>query len=363
MNERASGHNGCGCGGASRRGFLGAGIGCGAYLGLALAGAPAGARRAFASAGAGAGGPDREVVSERPFARVERVAPGVWAAIATPWESRDFTAVANGGIIAGRDATLVVEGLNTDAGGAWLARLARRLTGRAPGHVVLTHFHGDHSNGLTACVAAAAGGTGPDDPGLARIYSTDATHDLLAGSRTDRPADYNDDTGRTEPGTLVTLPNVLIDPAKGSTTIDLGGRTVTIRELRGHTPSDIVVETTAGPDGRRVVFCGDLVFNGLFPFYGDAIPSVWTETCRDLLDDPDALYVPGHGSVADRTGLSDYVPLLEDVGEAAKRAIRRGMPAEQAWREYEVPESLGDWRKFRPDVFRFAFEAWEREMS
>jgi len=55
--------------------------------------------------------------------------------------------------------------------------------------------------------------------------------------------------------------------------------------------------------------------------------------------------------------------LQQDVGEAAKAAFKKGVPADEAWRTYEVPASLGEYSKFRPDVYRFAFEAWYRELK
>ncbi len=95
-------------------------------------------------------------------------------------------------------------------------------------------------------------------------------------------------------------------------------------------------------------------------FYGDAIPSRWIEALRRLLDDDRTTYVPGHGSLASRDDLKPYMELMH-TADAAKRAIENGVPASEAWRARD-PQSLGEWGKFRPDVYRFAFEAWEKEL-
>jgi hypothetical protein len=55
--------------------------------------------------------------------------------------------------------------------------------------------------------------------------------------------------------------------------------------------------------------------------------------------------------------------MLDNVGEAAKAAFAKGVPADEAWKTYEIPASLGDYYKFRPDVYQFAFEAWYREFG
>lgn len=324
---------GCAC---SRRGFLS----CGAWIAVAIAAGTLPVRKVFAAAG--------EVVGEEPFARVEKIADGVWAVVSTPMQAQDFTTVANGGIIAGRDGVLLVEGLNTPRGGAWLYDIARTLTGRPPTHVAVTHHHGDHANGLPGQMR------GLDSP---RVVALAGTRRLLAERNAETPP--GDDGAAIRDAQRIILPDMVIVDESGPAQIDLGGRTVRLVPRVGHTPADLTVEI----DEPRVVYCGDLVFNRMFPYYGDAIPSRLTETCRSMLRDQDTTYVPGHGALATAADLEPYIGLLEDVGVAARRAHEKGVPADQAWREYEVPASLGEWFKFRPDIFRFAFEAWERELN
>jgi hypothetical protein len=104
-------------------------LGCGAYVAAALAGASLGQRRAFAAESAG------EIAAETRFARVEKVAEGAWAVISTP-QGGQFTTVSNGGIVAGNDAVLAIEGFMNPAGATWLRDVAKEIAGRAPTHVV-----------------------------------------------------------------------------------------------------------------------------------------------------------------------------------------------------------------------------------
>ena len=122
--------------GQTRRTFISRSLSCAAWLVGGLALAPASVRNAFAAR------PKKRIVAEEDFARIERIADGVWAVISTPLKDggRHFTTTSNGGIVAGRDGVLVVEGFYTAEGGAWLAEQARRLTGREPTHVVVTHY-------------------------------------------------------------------------------------------------------------------------------------------------------------------------------------------------------------------------------
>ena len=141
--------------------------------------------------------------------------------------------------------------------------------------------------------------------------------------------------------------------------LDLGGRTVSIAARVGHTPSDLTVRV----EDPRVVFCGDLVWNGMFPNYVDAIPTRLRAACAELLSDVGAVYVPGHGSLADHAEIQRFLDLIDDVGEAARGAFERGTSAAEGAADYEVPGGLGEWFMFSPRYYEVAFEAWHRELS
>src|SRR4051812_10038861 len=130
----------------SRREFLTRSGSCAAHLALAGAVAPRALRDLWARAPLG------PIVAREPFGNLEKVADGVWALISTPLNG-DSTTVSNGGIIAGRNGVLAIEGFNRPAGAQWLAGQARELTGRWPTHIALTHYHSDHANGLSGYVS------------------------------------------------------------------------------------------------------------------------------------------------------------------------------------------------------------------
>lgn len=306
-----------------RRAFLGGALGCGAYTLLALAGAPGIVRKSFAQVLHG------ERVKETAFARIERLAEGVWAVISTP--EGGFTTVSNGGIVAGKEGVLAIEGFMSAAGGSWLREAAKELTGRYPTHVALTHFHADHIAGLSGYM------TGEADP---QIVATAATRAAL-------PPELRSGSSVIEVG------------ASEPMAIDLGGRSVRFVPHRGHTPSDVTVEL----EDPQLIWCGDLLWNGLFPNYMDAIPSALSETCAALLGDAGTTYVPGHGSIGDAAMLSNYQAMLNHIGEAARAAHAAGTPASEAAKTYTVPASLGAWALFEPTYYEVAFEAWARELK
>jgi glyoxylase-like metal-dependent hydrolase (beta-lactamase superfamily II) len=313
-----------------RRTFLVGGMSCGAWVMAALAGPDVATRRLFAAASRGA------PVRVEPWGRLERVADGVWMLISTPLGGDEASGAtrtfSNGGIVAGRDGVLAIEGFATVDGSRWLAGEAKRLTGRWPTHVVLTHYHGDHSAGL--------GGYGRDDR-MPEILATEVTKELLRRKRPD-----------------AVLPTTMVGTVK-PTNLDLGGRRVRIDPRDGHTSSDLTIEVT----DPRVVWCGDLVWIGLFPNFVDAIPSRQTTHVRALLAEPAALWVPGHGSAARAAELRGFLALLESVEDGARDAIKRGVPTDRAAREWRPPKSLGEWVMFSDNYYEVAFRAWARELD
>jgi glyoxylase-like metal-dependent hydrolase (beta-lactamase superfamily II) len=272
---------------------------------------------------------------------LELIADGIWALISTPLEG-DRTTLCNGGIIAGADGVLLVESFATSEGAAWMMQRARELTGKWPSHVVVTHFHGDHTGGVV----------GYQSPQLPQVLATEVTRDLVLET------DSNRGPTPTSLKARMLADVVILDPAT-ATSVDLGGRSVTVMPRKGHTPSDVTVEI-ADPS---IVFCGDLVWNRMFPNYRDAIPSLLSRDVRALVRNEDTAYVPGHGPLAESEDLARYLAVIDQVEAAAKRAFNAGVSAREAAQEFTLTPSLGEWHMFSPRYYEVALSAWERELK
>ena len=273
------------------------------------------------------------VVADEPWGRIERVAEGIWALVSDPMTDR--TTLCNGGIVAGRAGVVVVEAFGSEAGARWMVEQATRLAGRAPTHLVVSHYHGDHTAGL----AGAAAGSRPS------VLATAATRDLVLERNAGAPAGL--------------LADVEVLDGRRPSEIDLGDRALIVVPRRGHTPSDVTVEI---PE-QGVVFCGDLVWNQMFPNYVDAIPSRLTQTVSVIRALDATTYVPGHGPLADVAALDRYVTLLDDVEAAARRALEQGRTAEEAGAAYRLPQALEGWTLFNPGYFARAIGAWMNELG
>jgi glyoxylase-like metal-dependent hydrolase (beta-lactamase superfamily II) len=316
----------------TRRDFLSNSGSCAAHLALAAAVSPELLRRLWANV------PAERIVAAEPFGSLERIADGVWALISTPLNG-DRTTISNGGIVAGKDGVLAIEGFNQPEGARWLATQAKTLTGRWPTHVVVTHYHADHANGV-------AGYSAGDVRSDVRI--TGVTRDLVLTRN--QPSD----AARTEAINVATA----LD-GDAPTSIDLGGRSVRVIPRAGHTASDVTLEI----EEPSIVFCGDLVWNGMFPNYVDAVPSELARSVAAVRRSRSTTYVPGHGSVANDADFTRYQSMIAEVEAAARQAHASGAPAEVAGAAFKLSPSLGEWVLFNKVFFERAFAAWYRELG
>jgi glyoxylase-like metal-dependent hydrolase (beta-lactamase superfamily II) len=316
----------------NRREFLAQSTSCAAHIALVAAVTPPALLDRWT------GAPSSRTVAQEAFGRLEAVAPGVWALISNPM-SGDRTTLANGGIIAGRDGVLAIEGFMMPAGARWLATKARELAGRWPTQIVLSHYHADHVNGVAGYA---------EESSAPKLRSTEATRSQAIEKN--QPADESRSTA---------LRRAEVLDVRDATTIDLGGRRVRLVPRSGHTASDVTIEL----DDPAVVFCGDLVWNGMFPNYVDAKPSELGRTVRALERSAQVTYVPGHGPLAKKADFDRYVAMLDEVEQAARRLHAQGVPANTAGAQYSLPASLGEWTLFNRVFFERAFTAWYRELG
>jgi glyoxylase-like metal-dependent hydrolase (beta-lactamase superfamily II) len=203
------------------------------------------------------------------------------------------------GLVRGRTGVLLIDTGTTLTEAAAIDADVQQIAGRGVTHVVLTHKHFDHVLGSGVFTDA-------------EIYSAPEVFDYLTTATDRLRADalrYGADVDEIDRAIAALQPP---QHAIEDAIIDLGNRKVTIAYLgRGHTDADLVV-AVPGDDGERVVvFSGDLIEESGDPAIdADSDVAAWPATLDRLLavGGPDAIYVPGHGSVVD----ADFVRRQRD---------------------------------------------------
>lgn len=96
-----------------------------------------------------------------------------------------------------------------------------------------------------------------------------------------------------------------------------------------------------------VVMAGDLIEEGAPPAFGSSFPGEWPITLADLLEEPAAVWLPGHGRVVDRAfvkgqaaDLGAVAELLADMKSSGSTDVPPGPfqreAMELAWMRFEA---------------------------
>jgi cyclase len=238
--------------------------------------------------------------------RLEEVADGVYAYI----QQDGSWFINNAGFITGDDGVLSIDSCATEGRTRAYVAAIRTMTERPVTTLVNTHHHPDHTNGNGLLGATA-------------IIAHASCRDQLARLAWPPPVPVFGpvDWGQLQPA----LPGICFDRRLE---LHVGGRRVELLHFgtAAHTTNDIV----AWLPEDRVLFAGDLVFNGGTPFALSGSIAGWLEVLGALGDlDPDVI-VPGHGPVGGRALLGETAGYLEFVQKSAVQAYTAGIPAADA---------------------------------
>ena len=226
--------------------------------------------------------------------------------------------ISNAGFVITPEGVVVIDALGSPRLAERLTQSIRQLTDKPVTHVILTHYHADHIYGLqhfkqlgAQIIAHAA----------SREYiQSDTARLRLEASRTDLAPWINEQT-RIVPA------DVWID---GPTSIKVGGVVFELTPVGpSHTPEDLTVYVPS----EKVLFAGDLFFNGRLPFVGQANSRQWILSLEKLLAFDAQAVVPGHGAAStepkkDIGTTRDYLRhLRQSMGEAVENFV----PFEEAY--------------------------------
>jgi cyclase len=257
--------------------------------------------------------------AELPAPSVEEVSPGVFAYV----QPDGGWGLNNAGFIVAPDHVVVIDTCFTEKRArAFLEAAGETAGGERPLRTLInTHHHGDHTHGNWLL-----------GPGATIIGHERCREEVLA----------------TGTGTTAFFPGV--DWGK----IEVSPPAVTFRERLtvwagdlelellymgpAHTTNDIVVWI---PE-RRVLFSGDLIFNGGMPFLLMGSLAGSLEAMGRLRALGAERIVPGHGAVCGPEAIDEIEEYLRFLEDAARRGFEAGKDALEAARETELGK-FGEW--------------------
>lgn len=252
------------------------------------------------------------------------VAPGVYVVEGT---NADF-AVANGcniinaGFIVTGAGVVVINTGPSRRYGEQLRALIRRTTNEPVLQVIHLNLHPDYFLGNQAFADVPRRATALTRAGMAREAKA-----------------YEENLfrlcGEWMKGTEALLPDALAAPG----VLRVGTREIELRELKGHTASDLVlIDRSSG-----VVFAGGLVFVQRVPTTPHADIPAWLRSLGELSALPMKVLVPSHGAIRnDAEGVAATARYLRWLDTTFRGAAERGLDMNEVL-AIELPEEFRGW--------------------
>jgi len=245
--------------------------------------------------------------------------------------------ISNAGFIVTSDGVVVFDSLGTPSLAHKLVQKIKTVTDQPIRKVIVSHFHADHIYGLQVFEDLGAEIIAPY--GAQKYIQSEAAASRLEERQFSLEPWVNEDT-------RLVLPDTTIEK---SDTFELGGLTFTINFMgKAHSDGDLTL--LVEPD--KVLFSGDIIFEGRIPFVGNADSKKWLETLTRLETEGLTALVPGHGPASDnpKETISLTRRYLAHLREVLGEGIEELTPFDEVYAE-------ADWSEFKDLP---AFEAGNR---
>jgi glyoxylase-like metal-dependent hydrolase (beta-lactamase superfamily II) len=254
---------------------------------------------------------------------LQQVSEHVWfaqgvAGIAT--DNQGF--VSNAGVIITGAGVVVFDALGSPALGRLLLEKIRAITDEPVVRVIVSHYHADHIYGLQVFEDLDADILAP--AGADTYLASDNSKERLEDRRLTLAPWVNEDT-------RLVYPDQYLQEGKQFRLGDVGF----IITVVGNAHSDGDLTLYVSPD--RVLFSGDIIFEGRLPYLGDSNTRRWVQVLERMEREQLIALVPGHGGAAkdpnEAIGLTRrYLVFLR---EKMKDAVEDFVPFKQAYEEID----------------------------
>jgi len=188
--------------------------------------------------------------------------------------------ISNAGFVVTGDGVVIFDSLGTPSLANELVQKIKTITDQPIKKVVVSHFHADHIYGLQVFEELGAEIIAPY--GAQKYINSEGAKERLEERQFSLDPWVNENTHLVLPDTTV----------EKSTSFIMGDITFTINFMgKAHSDGDMTM--LVEPD--KVLFSGDIIFQGRIPFVGSADSKKWLETLTRLETGGLNVLIPGHG--------------------------------------------------------------------
>jgi cyclase len=243
---------------------------------------------------------------------LQEVASGVFAYV----QPDGSWFISNAGFITGPEGVLAIDSCATEARTrAYLAAI-RTVTAAPVSLLVNTHHHPDHTNGNRVLGAAAV------------VAHVDCRNQMARAAGPPPAGLFGPvDWGNVAP----VLPGICF-----SSRLDLYAGERRVELLHFGTPAHTTNDIVAWLPRERILFAGDLAFNGGTPFALSGSIAGWLDVLTALDELDPATVIPGHGPPGGPGVLAETARYLKFVQDAAAKAHAAGMTPLEAAAELDL---------------------------
>jgi len=234
--------------------------------------------------------------------------------------------ISNAGVIVTDAGVVVFDALGTPSLADLLLRKIREVTDQPIVRVISSHYHADHIYGLQVFEEQGAAVLAP--VGAEKYLRSEHAGERLEERRFSLEPWVNETTRLVEPDRYIGVQE----------NFELGGVRFTVSPVgAAHSDGDLTLYVE--PD--RILFSGDIIFEGRVPFVGDANSRRWLAAIESMEDQQLVALVPGHGAAAKdpNRAIASMRRYLSYLRETMSAAVADFIPFDEAY-------DATDWSEF-----------------
>jgi glyoxylase-like metal-dependent hydrolase (beta-lactamase superfamily II) len=266
--------------------------------------------------------------------KIEKLSDGVFVAI----HSFGGYAICNSGIVEIGNKVLVFDTFLTPEAAKDLKKAVESLTGKSVTYVINSHAHNDHirgnqvfhPNSVIISTNNIRKQIEKDEPKKIAYEKENVAERLSQMKRNYETAEddatkmeyymwigYYEGMMKSHPEIKTSIPEVTFEDSLTFYGSDRIG--ILYAYSTGHTDEDIILYL---PE-EKILFTGDLVFNGMHPYLPHGDPDKLKTILKSLFDLQIEKVIPGHGEVCGSKGIRkmiDYIDMIERLAHDFKKS-------------------------------------------
>jgi len=228
----------------------------------------------------------------------------------------------NTGFIIGKNGILMIDSTFSPDDAKQILKIIRSVTQKPIRYLFNTHYHSDHTFGnqvFSTKVVSHRECRNIMTKLLEREWSRDSIQKYV---------EENPEWKEKLNNLKITLPDLVFDD---KLEIDLGNLKVNLMHVGGHTKDSSIAHVAQS----KVLFAGDLIFQGRYPFMRDGNAGKWLLALTTIKNLDFDVLVPGHGYICDKAEIKHHIDYFENLLENCKKFIQENLPVGEIVKQKE----------------------------